>query len=82
MRSSVIGLVTQIILIWRNSNGFKTPLPLLLILLPLQLKCKAAQKMQHCIKDKHQTHPLFDALISFVVESTNAASNVAKKVLK
>ena len=34
----------------------------------------------HQNKDKHQTHPLFDALISFVVESTNAASNVAKKV--
>ena len=31
-------------------------------------------------KDKHQTHPLFDALISCVVERTNAASNVAKKV--
>ena len=31
-------------------------------------------------KDKHQTHPFFDALISCVVESTNATSNVAKKV--
>ena len=31
-------------------------------------------------KDKHQTHPLLDALISCVVERTNAASNVAKKV--
>ena len=38
---------TKIILIRRNSNGFKTPLPLPLILLPLQLKCKAAPKMQH-----------------------------------
>ena len=33
-------------------------------------------------KDKHQTRPLFDALISCVVERTNAASNVAKKVWK
>ena len=57
MRSSVIGLVTQIIVIRRNSNGFKTPLPLPLILLPLPLKCKAAPKMQHsnCCQRKSRT---------------------------
>ena len=49
MRSSVIGFVTQIILIQRNSNGFKTPLPLppTLLAQSQQLLCKAAPKMHH-----------------------------------
>ena len=33
-------------------------------------------------KYKHQTLPLFDALVSCMVESTNDASNVTKKVSK
>ena len=57
MRYSVICLVTQVIVIRRNSNGFKIPLPLPLILLPLLLKCKAAPKMQHsnCCQRKSRT---------------------------
>ena len=51
MRSSVIGFVTQIILIQRNfkSNRFKSPLPLPVTLLAQsqQLLCKAAPKMHH-----------------------------------
>ena len=59
MRSSVIGFVTQIILIQRNSNGFKTPLPLppTLLAQSQQLLCKAAPKIsiQTCWQRKSRT---------------------------